>query len=251
MIKLKTREEIDRIREASKILVETHMELAKMIEPGIPTEELDKFARRYIEKHGGSPAFLDYMGYPASLCVSINEEVIHGIPGARKLVEGDIVSMDLGVEIDGYYSDMARTVPVGRISEEAEKLIRVTYECLYMGIAQVQPKKRIHAISQAVYDHAAANGYGVVREYCGHGVGYSQHEDPQIPNYVSRGANPRMKRGMVLAIEPMINLGGAEVSVLDDDWTVVTADGSLSAHWEHTIAVFDDHTEILTELEDS
>jgi methionyl aminopeptidase len=251
MIKLKSLEEIDRIREASKLLAETHMKLAKMVEPGIPTRELDDFARTHIETHGGTPAFLNYMGYPASLCVSVNDEVIHGIPGPRRLVEGDIVSMDLGVEIDGYYSDMARTVAVGRISEEAEKLIRVTYECLYRGIEQIQPKKRIHAISQAVYDHATEHGYGVVREYCGHGVGYSQHEDPQIPNYVSRGANPRIKKGMVMAIEPMINLGGAGVSVLDDEWTVVTADGSLSAHWEHTIAVFDDHSEILTELDGS
>ncbi len=247
MIKLKSREEIDRIREASKLLAETHKRLADMIEPGITTGELDAFAQSYIERHGGSPAFLNYMGFPGSLCVSINEEVIHGIPGARKLIEGDIVSMDLGVEIDGYYSDMARTVAVGNISEEAQMLIDVTRECLYRGIEEIKPKKRIHDVSRAVYDHAAAHGYGVVREYCGHGVGYSQHEDPQIPNYVSRGANPRIKRGMVLAIEPMINLGTSRVEVLEDEWTVVTADGSLSAHWEHTIAVIDDHTEILTE----
>jgi methionyl aminopeptidase len=249
MIRLKTADEIARIRDASKLLAETHAELAKLVEPGIQTAELDAFARDYIERHGGRPAFLDYMGYPASLCISINEEVIHGIPGKRALVSGDIVSMDLGVELKGYYSDMARTVAVGSISEEMEQLVRVTRECLYSGIEQVQAKRRIHDISKAVFAHASRYGYGVVREYCGHGVGYTQHEDPQIPNYVSRGANPRMKRGMVLAIEPMINLGGAEVTVLDDEWTVVTADGLPSAHWEHTVAVFDDHAEILTELE--
>lgn len=248
MIKIKTADEIEKIRDASRVLAETHMELAKMIEPGIRTEELDAFARNRIEKHGGRPAFLGYMGYPASLCVSINEEVIHGIPGKRRLEEGDIVSMDLGVELDGYYSDMARTVGVGKISGKTQSLIDVTYRCLYRGIEQVLPKKRIHDISRAVYELAESYGYGVVKEYCGHGVGYSQHEDPQIPNYVSRGANPRIKKGMVVAIEPMINLGGAGVSVLEDDWTVVTSDGSPSAHWEHTIAVFEDHTEVLTEL---
>ncbi|MFO7849889.1 MAG: type I methionyl aminopeptidase [Spirochaetia bacterium] len=248
MIKLKTADEINRIRDASKLLAETHMELEKMVKPGIRTEELDHFAADFIRKRGGAPAFLNYMGYPASLCVSINEEVIHGIPGKRIIKEGDVVSMDLGVELAGYYSDMARTLAAGRVSEASQILIDVTRECLYRGIEEVKPKKRIHDISNAVYSHATAHGFGVVREYCGHGVGYSQHEDPQIPNYVSRGANPRLKKGMVLAIEPMINAGGAHVTLMDDDWTVVTEDGSLSAHWEHTVVVFEDHAEILTEL---
>jgi methionyl aminopeptidase len=248
MVRLKSVDEIERIRESSRLLAETHRELEKMIEPGISTGELDRFAQSYIEKRGGTPAFLDYMGYPASLCVSLNEEVIHGIPGKRSLKRGDIVSLDLGVELNGYYSDMARTIPVGKVSEEAQQLIDVTYQCLYKGIEQVRSKQRVHDISIAVYTHADAHGYGVVREYCGHGLGYSQHEEPQIPNYVGRGANPRLKRGMVIAIEPMINLGGREIVLLDDDWTVVTADGSLSAHWEHTIAVFDDHADILTEI---
>ncbi|MFP4267836.1 MAG: type I methionyl aminopeptidase [Spirochaetaceae bacterium] len=248
MIKLKTADEINRIRDASKLLAETHMELEKMVQPGIRTEELDRFAADYIRKKGGEPAFLNYMGYPASLCVSINEEVIHGIPGKRTLKEGDVVSMDLGVELAGYYSDMARTVVAGNVDESVQRLVDVTKECLYRGIDQVKLKKRIHDISHAVYSHAHAHGYGVVREYCGHGVGYSQHEDPQIPNYVSRGANPRLKKGMVLAIEPMINAGGAGVTLLEDNWTVVTEDGSISAHWEHTVVVFEDHAEILTEL---
>ncbi len=247
MIRLKSVDEIERIRESSRLLAETHRELEKMIEPGIQTGELDRFARSYIESREGTPAFLDYMGYPASLCVSVNEEVIHGIPGKRRLESGDIVSLDLGVELRGYYSDMARTIGVGKVSEEAQRLIEVTHQCLYRGIAQVRSKQRIHDISSAVFSHADANGYGVVREYCGHGVGYSQHEEPQIPNYVGRGANPRLKKGMVIAIEPMINLGSREIVLLDDDWTVVTADGSLSAHWEHTVAVFEDHAEILTE----
>lgn len=248
MIQLKSSKEINAIRDSSKILAEVHFELAKMIEPGIPTKELDAFAQQYIENRGGTPAFLGYMGYPATLNVSINEEVIHGIPGDRKLEEGDIVSMDCGVELGGYYSDMARTVPVGAISQDVEQLVSVTYESLYKGIEHVKVKNRIKDISRAIYDYVNQYGYGVVREYCGHGVGYSQHEEPQVPNYISRGANPRLKKGMVVAIEPMINLGGSEVEVLDDDWTVVTKDGSPSAHWEHTVAIFDDHTEILTEL---
>jgi methionyl aminopeptidase len=246
MMKLKTIDEIARIREACVVAAETHKGLAEMIEPGITTGELDRWAKHFINKRGGTPAFLNYMGFPASLCVSVNEEVIHGIPGKRSLTAGDIVSIDLGVELAGYYSDMAATYPVGKIDPELEQLVRVTKESLDLGLEQAIFKQRIHDISRAVYDHASSYGYGVVREYCGHGVGYSQHEDPQIPNYVSRGPNPRLKKGMVLAIEPMINLGSAEVDVLSDGWTVVTEDRQPSAHWEHTIAIFEDHTEILT-----
>jgi methionyl aminopeptidase len=220
-----------------------------MVEPGITTGELDSWAKDFIERHDGTPAFLDYMGFPASLCISVNEEVIHGIPGRRKLKQGDIVSIDLGVELGGYYSDMAATYPVGSISDELERLVRVTKESLELGLEQAVFKNRVHDISRAVYDHAVHNGYGVVREYCGHGVGYSQHEDPQIPNYVSKGPNPRLKKGMVLAIEPMINMGTERVDILVDGWTVVTEDRTPSAHWEHTIAIFEDRTEILTALE--
>ena len=176
----------------------------------------------------------------------MNEEVIHGIPGKRRLKEGDIVGLDCGIDLEGYFSDAAITLPVGRVSEEAERLMRVTRECLERGIAAIVPGARIHDVSRAVFSHATANGYGVVRQYCGHGVGFEAHEDPQVPNYVSAGPNPRIVPGMVLAIEPMINLGKGDVKVLDDDWTVVTLDKKISAHYEHTVAVLADGVEVLT-----
>ncbi len=249
MIKLKSVNEIDGIRESCKFLAETHIELSKLIDVGITTFELDKFARNYIKKRGGIPAFLGYMDYPATLCTSLNEVVIHGIPSKRKLKEGDIISLDLGINYKGFFSDAAVTLPVGKITKEAEDLIRVTKESLYLGIEQATKGNRIHDISRAVYNHAKKYNYGVVRDFCGHGVGFSPHESPQVPNYVSSGANPRIKKGMVLAIEPMINLGVDDVRVLDDEWTVLTMDKKLSAHWEHTVAVFEDHTEILTTLD--
>ena len=246
MIKLKSLEEIAKIRESCQMLSETYKALAPMVAPGITTGELDRFANSYIRKLGGKPAFLGYMGYPASLCTSVNEEIIHGIPGKRALKDGDIISLDLGINLGGYYSDRAMTLPVGKITDELARLLKVTEECLYKAIEQAKCRNRIKDISQAVFDHAKSNGYGVVREYCGHGVGYSQHEDPQIPNYVGRGPNPRLKAGMILAIEPMINLGGDDIETLADEWTVITADFKPSAHFEHTVAVFEDHTEILT-----
>ena len=249
MIKLKSLEEIDRIRESCRLLEKTHQEIAKLIDVGITTGELDSFAKNYIESHGGVPAFLDYMGYPASLCTSVNSIVIHGIPGDYKLKNGDIISLDLGIDLNGYFSDAARTYEVGTVDEEAHELVSVTRECLYAGIEKAVIGNRIQDIGRAVSSVAGRHDFGVVREYCGHGVGFSQHEDPQIPNYVSRGPNPRIKRGMVLAIEPMINLGTGKVMLHDDEWTVETQDGKLSAHWEHTVAVFDDHTEILTQLD--
>lgn len=249
MIKLKSINEINGIRESCKLLAETHKEIAKLVEVGISTIELDKFARDYIEKRGGVPAFLGYMDYPASLCTSINEVVIHGIPSTRKLKSRDIISLDLGINLDGYFSDAAVTLPVGNISAEAEKLIKITKESLFLGIEQAVMGNRIHNISRAVYNHAKNENYGVVRDFCGHGVGFSPHESPQVPNYVGSGPNPRIKKGMVLAIEPMINLGVDDVRVLDDEWTVLTMDKKISAHWEHTVAVFEDHTEILTVLD--
>lgn len=249
MIKLKSINEINGIRESCKLLAETHKELAKLVEVGISTLELDKFARNYIVQRGGKPAFLGYMDYPASLCTSINEVVIHGIPSKRKLKEGDIVSLDLGINLKGYFSDAAVTLPVGKISEDAKELIKITKESLYLAIKQAVTGNRIHHISRAVYDHAKKSNYGVVRDFCGHGVGFSPHESPQVPNYVGSGPNPRIKKGMVLAIEPMINLGVDDVLVLDDEWTVLTVDKKISAHWEHTVAVFEDHTEILTMLD--
>ncbi|MBN2508818.1 MAG: type I methionyl aminopeptidase [Spirochaetales bacterium] len=246
MIKLKSIEEIGKIRESCQMLSETYRALIPMVSPGISTGELDRFANSYIRKLGGKPAFLGYMGYPAALCTSVNEEIIHGIPGKRILKEGDIVSLDLGINLDGYFSDRAVTVPVGTVSQELTRLLKVTEECLFLAIEQAVCHNRIKDISQAVFGHAKQHGYGVVREYCGHGVGFAPHEDPQVPNYVGRGPNPRLKAGMVIAIEPMINMGGDEIETLSDEWTVITADFKPSAHFEHTVAVFEDHTEILT-----
>ncbi len=249
MIRLKSRDEIARIKESCFLLAETFKELRKLVEVGITTRELDSFARDYIEKHGGKPAFLGYMNYPATLCVSVNEEVIHGIPGPRKLKENDIVGLDLGINLRGYYSDAAITVPVGNISKKKKQLLKVTEEALYLGIEKAVVGNRVSDISMAVFNHARKYNFGVVRQYCGHGVGFSQHEDPQVPNYPSGGPNPRLKDGLVIAIEPMINEGTWEVTVLDDGWTVVTADGKPSAHFEHTIAITSDGTEILTLIE--
>ena len=249
MIRLKNEREIAGIRESGRLLAGTLEELKKLVAPGISTQEMDSFARSWIERHGGKPAFLGYMNYPASLCVSLNNEVIHGIPGPRKLRQGDIVSIDLGVDLNGYFSDAAVTVSVGATSRKREKLAQITRECLERGLAQALPGNRISDISRAVYEHAARNAFGVVREYCGHGTGFAMHEDPQVPNYVGPGPNPRLKEGMVLAIEPMINAGTGDIELLEDGWTVVTADGDDSAHFEHTVAILRDHMEILTLFE--
>jgi methionyl aminopeptidase len=246
MIKLKTADEINRIKDSGQILADTVKELKKIEMEGIPTEELDKFAKAYILKRGAKPAFLGYQGFPGSLCISLNDEVIHGIPGKRKILNGDLVSIDIGVFYKGYYSDSAFSVAVGTVDEKVKKLLEVTEKCLFLGIEQAVNGRRISDISKAVFNHASASGFGVVREYCGHGLGSSLHEDPQIPNYISNGSNPRIKAGMVFAIEPMINIGKHNVYVKNDDWTVATKDGSVSAHFEHTVAVFEDHTEILT-----
>ncbi len=249
MIRLKNEKELALIRESARLLSETLKRTAELAVEGISTRELDAFARAFIEKRGGKPSFLGYMNYPASLCVSINNEVIHGIPGARKLKMGDIVSLDLGVDFKGYISDMAITLPVGAVSASKRKLIDVTRECLTAGIAAAMPGNRVSDISRAVFDHAAANGFGVVREYCGHGVGFANHEDPQIPNYVGSGPNPRLKEGMVIAIEPMINRGSGDIELLSDGWTVVTSDGSDSAHFEHTVAILKNGMEIFTSFD--
>ena len=246
MIRIKNEREIAGIRESGKLLAWTLEELKKLVAEGITTRELDAFARSWIEGHGGKPAFLGYMNYPATLCVSLNNEVIHGIPGPRKLRQGDIVSIDVGVERNGYFSDAAVTVPVGATTRKREKLMQVTRECLELGIAEAVAGNRVSDISRAVYEHAVAGSFGVVRDYCGHGTGFAMHEDPQVPNYVGAGPNPRLKEGMVLAIEPMINAGSGEIALLDDEWTVVTADGADSAHFEHTVVVLRDRMEILT-----
>ena len=248
MIRLKNENDIKNIRESGRILAETFEELKKHIEPGITTLDIDKMAENYIKSRKAIAAFKGYMGYPASICISVNEEIIHGIPGKKILKEGDIISLDLGIDLKGYISDSALTLPVGNISDKDKKLLKVTEECLYLAIDQAVAKNRISHISKAVFTHAKKYQYGVVRDFCGHGVGFSVHEEPQIPNYINSGPNPRLKKGMVLAIEPMINLGVDEVYILEDGWTVKTADNMNSAHFEHTVAVFDDHAEILTAL---
>lgn len=246
MIRLKNAQQLDGIRRSCSLLSELFKVLVPMTREGVTTADLDEAARSFIVSHGGKPAFLDYEGYPASLCVSVNEVVIHGIPSKQRIKDGDIVGLDCGIDLDGYFSDAALTVPVGHVSKEVDELLRVTRECLDRAIAAVKPGARIHDISRAVYGHAVAHGYGVVRQYCGHGVGFANHEDPQIPNYVSPGPNPRIVPGMVLAIEPMINLGTGDVRLLDDDWTVVTLDHKPSAHYEHSVAVLPDGAEVLT-----
>ncbi len=246
MITLKTEKQIDGIRKSAKILASLHRELNGIMKEGVTTKEVDKFCHNFIVGHNAIPAFLGYMDYPASSCISVNEEVIHGIPGKRVLMNGDIVSIDLGVILNGFFSDAAQTIIIGNTEPEIAKLVQVTKDCLDAAVKSAGTGKRISDISRAVFNLANENGYGVVREYCGHGVGLALHEDPQIPNYVSAGANPRIRPGMVLAIEPMINLGSKKIVHLDDGWTVITADSLPSAHWEHTIAVHKDHIEVLT-----
>lgn len=246
MLKLKNARQVEGIARSCALLSELYAALKPRVVQGASTGELDDFARDFIVRAGGKPAFLGYMDYPATLCVSVNEEVIHGIPGKRRLAEGDLVGIDCGIELDGYFSDAAFSVGVGKVSSEVQRLMDVTKECLALAIAQVKPGNRVHHIGKAVHERAVAAGFGVVRQYCGHGVGFSQHEDPQVPNYVSPGPNPRLVPGMVLAIEPMINLGTGDVSVLDDDWTVVTLDGKPSAHFEHTVVVTQDGCRVLT-----
>lgn len=243
---LKSEVEIGDIRSSAHILSETLRLVAERVEPGVSTVDLDRFARAHIEALGARPAFLGYLDYPATLCISINEEVIHGIPGQRRLAGGDIVGIDCGVDLNGFFSDGALTVPVGSISPSMDSLLAVTRECLDLAVAAAVPGNRLRDVANAVYRHASVRGYGVVRQFCGHGVGFSPHEDPQVPNYPSPGGNPRLKPGMVLAIEPMITEGTWEVEVLDDGWTVVTADRKRAAHFEHTVAVMCDHSEALT-----
>jgi methionyl aminopeptidase len=246
MIKLKNEAQLEGIRRSCRLLSEVFAELEKMVAPGVSTLELDMTAERCIREGGGVPAFLGYMGFPASICASVDEVVIHGIPSDRRLKEGEIISIDMGINLDGYFSDRALTLAVGEILPEKRRLMEVTSQCLDLAIEQAVSGNRIKDISRAVYDHATREGYGVVRDFCGHGTGLELHEEPQVPNYVGRGPNPRLKPGMVIAVEPMINQGGFEVKILEDEWTVVTIDRMPSAHFEHTLAVLEDRTEILT-----
>jgi methionyl aminopeptidase len=247
MIILKSLQEIDKIRKACLIVADVLESIRGMVRPGITTQELDEFAERFIVAAGAKPAFKGYRGYPKTLCTSVNNEVIHGIPSKDAVLkQGDIVSVDVGTIVDGFYGDAAITLPVGLIKPEAERLMRVTEESLLRGIAQAQAGNRLYDISHAVQDYVESNGYSVVREFVGHGIGRSLHEDPQLPNFGASGQGPRLKPGMVLAIEPMVNIGGSATVTQEDNWTAVTADGSLSAHFEHTIAIMPDGPWILT-----
>lgn len=248
MIYIKSHQEIELMREAGKIVAETHELLRKSIKPGITTLELDKIAEAYIKGKGAIPAFKGYNGFPASICSSINHEVVHGIPGLKKLQDGDIISIDIGVLHKGYYGDAAQTHPVGKISPEAQSLIDVTRQSFYEGIKFAKEGYRLSDISHAIQSYVEAYNFSVVRNYVGHGIGIKMHEEPQIPNYGPPGKGPRIKANMVFAIEPMINIGTYEVKVLSDEWTVVTLDGEYSAHYEHTIAITDGEPEILTVL---
>ncbi len=245
---LKASWELDVLRRSNRLVAETLQALGARVVPGVTTLELDHFAEAYLEARGARPAFKGYRGYPFTLCASVNEQVVHGFPSERILREGDILSLDMGAVVDGYYGDAAVTLPVGAISPEAERLLQVTRECLGHAIAAARSGARLTDVSQAVQNHAEGNGYSVVRSFVGHGIGKALHEAPQIPNFVEpgRGRGPVLKPGMVLAIEPMVNAGGPDVRVLQDKWTAVTADGSLSAHFEHTIAITENGTEVLT-----
>lgn len=248
MITIKNERELTYMRDAGRVVAETFEVLQDMVKPGVTTKELDQKAEDFIVSKGAIPAFKGYGGFPGTLCTSVNDEVVHGIPGLRKLENGDIISIDCGAVINGFVGDSALTFPVGTISQEAQELLRVTEESLYAGIAQAVEGNRLSDISNAVQKCVEKQGMSVVRDYVGHGIGAKMHEDPQIPNFGPPGRGPRLKKGMTLAIEPMVNLGTFEVRTLKDNWTVVTLDGRLSAHFEHTIAITDDTPEILTKL---
>jgi len=246
MIKLKSAREIKLMREAGKIVAEVLLEMDKVISVGITTAMLDKIAEKGIRKYGAEPAFLGYHNFPASICTSVNNEVVHGIPGLRRLQEGDIISIDVGARLNGYYGDAAATYAVGRISTQAKKLIDVTKISLQKAIEAVQAGNKLSDISHAVQDYVEQNSFSVVRNYVGHGIGEEMHEEPQVPNFGLPGRGPLLQPGIVLAIEPMVNAGSWEVKVLKDQWTVITADGSLSAHFEHTVALSENGPEVLT-----
>jgi methionyl aminopeptidase len=246
VIVCKSPAEIERMREASMVVADVLAELAALVAPGVSTLDLDVEAERLVRAAGAEPAFKGYRGYPCTLCASRNEEVIHGIPSKRPLAEGDIISLDMGVKKNGFFADSAVTVPVGSVTEDAARLLRVTQEALEKGIEQVRLGGRVSDIGHAIQRHVETNGFSVVREFVGHGIGASLHEDPQIANYGEPGHGPRLAEGMTLAIEPMVNVGRPAVKMLADGWTAVTRDGSLSAHFEHTVAVTKDGPLVLT-----
>lgn len=243
---LKNEEDIEQLRKAAQVLSQLLGEVAQQIKPGIKTKVLDKLAYDYIHDHGGTPAFLNYQGFPYSLCISVNDEIVHGFPGAYELKEGDIISVDGGVNLNNYISDSAYTFAVGEVSPEVQQLLDVTKESLDLAIGQAVVGKRVGDIGFAVQEHVGQFGYGIVRELVGHGVGFKLHEKPEVPNYGRRGAGIKLQEGMVICIEPMINMGKAGVKFLDDGWTVATVDGKPSAHYEHMVAIRKGQAEVLT-----
>ncbi|AIY85159.1 MULTISPECIES: type I methionyl aminopeptidase [Clostridium] len=246
MIFIKNDLELDLMRKAGKIVAETLLLLEHEIKPGISTKELDAIAEQFITEQGAKPSFKGLYGFPATLCISVNNEVVHGIPGGYILKDGDIVSIDCGACLDGFHGDAARTFPVGNVSEDASKLIKVTEQSFFEGIKFAQIGNRLTDISHAIQDHIEANGFSVVKDFVGHGIGRDLHEDPEVPNFGRPGRGPVLTKGMVLAIEPMVNVGTFKVRTLRNDWTVVTSDGSLSAHYENTVAILPDGPEVLT-----
>jgi methionyl aminopeptidase len=249
VIVCRSRAELEKLRRVNQLVARVLAELRTMVVPGVTTREIDAAAEARVRDAGAEPAFKGYHGYPATVCASVNEQVVHGIPSDRRLVEGDILSLDMGARLDSFYGDCAVTIPVGRVSPATAGLLKVTEEALFLGIEAVRPGARVSDIGAAVQRHVEAHGFSVVREFVGHGIGTSLHEEPQIANYGPGGRGPRLAEGMVLAIEPMVNAGTAVVKVLNDGWTAVTRDGSLSAHFEHTVAVTRDGYDILTLLE--
>jgi methionyl aminopeptidase len=251
LINLKTTHEIELMARAGNLLGTVLEELRRAVRPGLKTIELDRLAERLIRAGGARPGFLGYHGFPNSICVSVNDEAVHGIPGGRRVQPGDIVSLDLGLVLDGFWADVGCTVPVGKVSPEAERLIRVTEEALYVGIEQAQAGGRLGDISSAVQRHAEKAGFSVIKQFVGHGIGRQMHEDPQVPNFGVAGTGPELRPGMTLAIEPMVNAGAEDVYIKPDGWTVCTVDGSLSAYFEHTVAVTKDGPLILTAVNGS
>jgi len=248
MITCRAPEEIEKLRRAGRVVRQVLEEARERTRPGVTTLELERFVEKRLTQLGAQPASKGYRGYPWCLCTSVNNEIVHGMPSNRRLCEGDIVGLDLGVVVDGYYGDSALTVPVGAVAESVQKLLRVTEEALEMGIQKVRVGNRVGDISASVQEHVEKNGFSVVREFVGHGIGREYHEEPQVPNYGQAGRGPVLKEGMVFTIEPMVNEGGPALRVLEDHWTAVTADGGLSAHFEHTVAVTRNGPEILTRV---
>jgi methionyl aminopeptidase len=246
MIAIRSQPELDLIRRSAEILFECFGKIEEALGPGVETRELDRIAEEFIRSRGAVPAFKGYQGYPASICTSVNEQVVHGIPGARKLAAGDIVGIDIGVARNGYYSDAARTYPIGEVSEKARRLMRITKEALDLGIDEAREGNHLSDVSHAIQQHAESNGFSVVRTLVGHGIGRQMHEDPQVPNFGLPGKGPVLAHGMVLAIEPMVNEGKGDVLTLRDNWTFVTVDGKLSAHFEDTVAVTTEGPVIMT-----